>query len=200
MLTSATRLALLFSLISLLAVGADTDRRSRINLQRLLEDPVALQKLKLDWEYPPNADLYLYGNGKVILQAYLVVSDDPDNPFVMKDRSGIVPTCRANVGAEDLKKLIRVMISSRFFDLPEKNYVYMTAAYGKPKLELHTIRVGDGAAQAERTFGVGEYQGQRESLPPEFVAVEDALRGMRDSAFPPSQRPCGVAPAIRFDK
>jgi hypothetical protein len=200
MLSPTTRLAPLLSLISLLAVGADTDRHGRINLQRLLEDPVALQKLKLDWEYPPDADLYLYGNGTVILQAYLVVSDDPDNPFVMKNRSGVVPTCRANVGTDDLRKLVRVMISNRFFDLPEKNYVYMTAAYGKPKLELHTIRLSDGTAQAERTFGVGEYQGRRESLPQEFVAVEDALRGIRDSAFPPSQRPCGVAPAIKFDK
>ena len=139
----------------------------------------------------------LYGGGRLILQSHLVVSNDPDNPFVLRNQ-GIVPTCRANVSISEIKGLIDLMIVKHFFDLPEQSYVYFTALNGKPKLALHRIIIDDGREQAERTFGVGEYEGENESLPPEFVAVEEALQKIRDAAFPPFNRPCGVAPAIRF--
>jgi hypothetical protein len=154
--------------------------------------------MTLMWEYPPNAALYVYGDGRLILQVYPVISDDPDDPFVMRNRGGLVPTCQTKVTIEEVQALLGVMIEWHFFDLPEKGYIYSTVGQQRRKLELHTIAVENGKEKADRTFGVGEYQGMNESLPPDFAAIEETLAKMRDSAFRPHHRPCGVAAGIRF--
>lgn len=139
--------------------------------------------MSLMWEYPPNAALYVYGDGRLRLQVYPVVSDDPDDPFVMRNRSGFVPTCEAKINIDEIKSLVDLMIERHFFDLPEKGYVYSTVARKRRKLELYTIAVDNGSQKANRTLGIGEYQGRNESQPTDFAAIEEALVKMRDSAF-----------------
>ena len=183
----------------LLPTGSTSERRGRIDLNGLLASPATLSQMILRWDYPPNSELYLYGDGRLVLQAYPVVPDDPDSPFLLKNRS-LVPTCSTRISTADIKALLQLMIERHFFDLPEKSYVYMTAAYARRNLELHTIAVDNGKEKAERTFGVGKYQGQEESIPPDFAAIEQALAKIRDSASLPSRRPCGVAPGIKFGR
>ena len=133
----------------------------------------------------------------MILQAYPVVAEDADNPFTWTNR-GLVPTGRTKISDDNIRAIIGLMIEKHFFDLPEKSYLYFSAAYEKPKLELHPIAVDNGKENATRTFGVGKYQGQDEGLPANFLASENALVKPRDAAFPPHQRPCGIAPGIKF--
>lgn len=177
---------------------AASDLHSRVNLGEILQNPALLHRMSLMWEYPPNVALYVYGDGRLILQAYPVIPDDPDNPIAMTRRNGLVPTCKNKIASDDVSALIRWMIEKHFFDLPDKSFAYNTAALQRRKLELHTIAVDSGKERAARTFAVGKYGDQDESLPANFVALEDALAKMRDSAFPPAQRPCGVAPGIKF--
>lgn len=182
----------------LLPVSA-SERRSRINLTEMLQNPAVLQRMSLMWDYPPTA-LYLYGDGRLILQAYQVIPDDPDDPYLIENRGGLVPTCQTKIGVDDIRAVVGLMIDKHFFDLPEKSFVYSTAAYERRKLELHAIAVDNGREMANRTFGVGEFFGKTESLPPDFANIENALEKMRDSAFPPHHRPCGIAAAVSFGK
>jgi len=177
---------------------AASDLHSRVNLEEILQNPALLHRMSLMWEYPPNVSLYVYGDGRLILQAYPVIPSDSDSPILMTRRNGFVPTCKSKTGSDDVSALIRLMIEKHFFDLPEKSFAYNTVALERRKLELHTIAVDSGREKADRTFGVGKYGDQDESLPANFVAIEDALARMRDAAFPPAQRPCGIAPGIKF--
>jgi hypothetical protein len=117
----------------------------------------------------------------------------------MRNR-GLVPTCRTRIGADDIRAVVGGMIEKHLFDLPEKSYLYITAASERRKLELHTIAVDNGKEMAERAFGVGEYAVKTQSLPPDFAIVEKALEKVRGSAFPPHRRPCGIAAAVSFGK
>jgi len=66
-------------------------------------------------------------------------------------------------------------------------------------LELHTITINDGLEKTSRTFGIGKYAGkEEEKIPPDFSAIEDQLKRLKDSAFPPNGKPCHFAPAIKF--
>jgi hypothetical protein len=78
----------------------------------------------------------------------------------MRNRSGLVPTCQAKVDVDEIKSLVDLMIERHFFDLPEKGYVYSTVAQQRRKLDPYTIAVDNGSQKANRTFGVGEYQGR----------------------------------------
>jgi len=186
------------AILYLLMPVAASDLRSRVNLGEILQNPSLLRRMSLMWDYPPNVSLYVYGDGRLILQAYPVIEDDPDNPFVFTRRTTLVPTCKNKVASDDVRVLIRLMIEKHFFDLSEKSFAYSTAALERRKLELHTIAVDNGKDRADRIFGVGKYGDQDESLPANFVAIEDALARMRDSAFPPGQRPCGLSLGIKF--
>lgn len=91
-----------------------SERRGRIDLKALARNPDAFQRMSLMWEYPPNAALYVYGDGRLRLQVYPVVSDDPDDPFVMRNRSGFVPTCQAKINIDEIKSLVDLMIERHF--------------------------------------------------------------------------------------
>jgi hypothetical protein len=109
-----------------------------------------------------------------------------------------IPTCRAKVSQDVVKDLVRLIIQRHFFELPEKQFIFLYAAQGDEKLELHTITIDDGLAKASRTFGVGKFAGKEETIPPDFSAIEDELKRLKDSAFPPDGKPCHFAPAIKF--
>lgn len=198
-ITSMARLLKCVAILSclLLPVSA-SERRSRIDLAEILRNPAALKRMSLMWQYPPNVALYIYGDGRLRLQAYPVIRDDPDDPFVMSNRNGLFPTCRAETSTDQIKSIVGLLIERHFFDLPEKTYIYMTVANERRKLELHTIALDDGKDRADRTFGIGRSEGRDEFLPADFAAIEDALVKLRDATFPLSQKPCGVANRIRF--
>lgn len=170
-----------------------SEKASRIDLQRFINNPGVLQTLKIEWDYPPNVEMHLFGKGALVLQSFPTLRDDPENPNVLKNRT-IVPTCRGGVTSADLLSVLQVMVDHRFFDLPDKSYIVQYAS--TRKAELHTISVDDGTLRASRTFAVGEFMGNSESLPADFAAVEQALAKIRNSAIKPGQT-CGLAPAIK---
>ena len=166
-------------------------RPHQLDLEPLLRDPAALQKLRIFYAPPANKTyqaFFVFGDGSVILQAY------PNRPMAVTD----VPTCRGKVSTDRVKDLVRLIIQKHFFNLPEKQFLFVYAAQRPENLELHTIAIDNGAGKTSRTFGVGEYAGKQESIPPDFSAVEEELKQLKDSAFPPSGKTCQFAPAIKF--
>ncbi len=166
--------------------------RHTLDLEPLLRDPAALQRLTVVYRPPIHKRwvqlFFVRGDGSLILQAY------PDRPMAVTD----IPTCRAKVSQDLVKDLVRLIIQIHFFELPEKQFIFLYAAQGDEKLELHTIIIDDGLAKASRTFGVGKFAGKEEKIPPDFSAIEDELKRLKDSAFPPDGKPCHFAPAIKF--
>ena len=158
----------------------------------MLQDPAALQKLTV--VYLPLGQkgwiqlFFVRGDGSLILQAH------PDRPMAITD----IPTCRTKVDQDVVKNLVQLIIQRHFFELPEKHFIFLYMAQGNEELELHTITVADGLAKTSRTFGVGKFAGKEEKIPPDFSAIEDELKRLKNSAFPPDGKPCHFAPAIKF--
>lgn len=184
------RVALAF-LLCVLPQAFESERHS-LDLEPLLQDPAALQRLTVVYLPPTHAGwvqrFFVRGDGSLILQAY------PDRPLAVTD----IPTCRAKVSQDVVKDLVRLIIKRHFFELPEKHFIFVYAAQGDEKLELHTITVDDGLAKTSRTFGVGKFAGKEEKIPPDFSAIEDELKRLKESAFPPDGKPCHFAPAVKF--
>ena len=167
-------------------------KRHPLDLEPLLQDLAALQRLTVVYRPPVHKGwvrlFFVRGDGSLILQAY------PDRPMAVTD----IPTCRAKVSQDGIKDLVRLIIQRHFFKLPERQFIFLYAAQGDEKLELHTIIIDDGLAKTSRTFGVGKYAGKEEKIPADFSVVEDELKRLMDSAFPPDGKPCHFAPAIKF--
>jgi hypothetical protein len=89
-----------------------------------------------------------------------------------------------------------LIIKRHFFELPEKSFFFASLAQVNEKLELHTIAIDDGQTKISRTFGVGMRDGKEETLPADFFAIEDEMKRLRDSVFPPGAKPCHFAPVI----
>jgi len=182
---------LLAFLLFVLPQAFESDRHP-LDLEPLLQDPAALQGLTVVYRPPVHKGwvqlFFVRGDGSLILQAY------PDRPMAVTD----IPTCRARVSQDVVKDLVRLIVQRHFFELPEKQFIFLYAAQGDEKLELHTITIDNGLAKTSRTFGVGKFAGKDEKIPPDFSAIEDELTRLRDSAFPPDGKPCHFAPAINF--
>jgi hypothetical protein len=181
----------IFSLLLVLLFQAAEPRQHRLDLEPLLVDPAAVQKLRI--LYAPSARksyqaFYVYGDGSVVWQAF---------PTQQMSVTG-VPTCKNKVSPDKVKGLIRLMIERHFLHLPEKNFILEFNGYRNAELELHTIAVDNGLGKARRTFGNGEYGGKQESIPPDFASIEEELKRLKDSAFPSSSMNCQLAPAITF--
>jgi hypothetical protein len=134
--------------------------RHALDVEPLLQDPAALQRLTVVYRPPIHKGwvqlFFVRGDGSLILQAY------PDRPMAVTD----IPTCRAKVSQDVVKDLVRLIIQRHFFELPEKQFIFLYAAQGDEKLELHTITIDDGLAKASRTFGVGKFAGKEEPSVP----------------------------------
>jgi hypothetical protein len=168
-------------------------QRHSLDLEPLLQDPEALQRLTVvyvdglvhkGWTHR----FFVRGDGSLILQAF------PERPLAVSD----IPTCRAQVRQEVVRDLVRLIIKRHFFELPERLFLFVYAAQVNEELELHAIVIDDGQAKTRRTFGVGKFDGKNETIPADFLAIEDEMKRLRDSVFPPGAKPCHFAPAINF--
>jgi hypothetical protein len=168
-------------------------QRHSLDLEPLLQDPETLQRLTVvyvdglvhkGWTHR----FFVRGDGSLILQTF------PQRPLAVTD----IPTCRAQVGQEVVRDLVRLIIKRHFFELPERLFLFVYAAQVNDELELHTIVIDDGQANTRRTFGVGKFDGKNDPIPADFLAIEDEMKRLRDSVFPPGAKPCHFAPAINF--
>ncbi len=178
-------------LLLVLSQAFESERHA-LDLEPLLQDPAALQRLTVVYRPPIHKGwiqlFFVRGDGSLILQAY------PDRPMAVTD----IPTCRATVSQDVVKDLVQLIVQRHFFELPEKQFIFLYAAQGDEKLELHTIIIDDGLAKTSRTFGVGKFAGKEEKIPADFSAIEDEMKRLKDSAFPPGGKPCHFAPVIKF--
>ena len=166
--------------------------KHRLELEPMLEDAVALRKLTIMYDVSEPLVhhgfqlFFVRGDGSLILQAY------PQRPIATTD----IPTCRNKVSQDKVKDLVSLIINRHFWDLPEKNFIFVYASHGEEKLVLHQISIDNGAGKAARTFGVGTYAGKQEIIPDDFAAIEEQLIQLKDFAL--SNKPCHFAPAIKF--
>jgi len=161
-------------------------------LERMLQNDDALQRLLIVY-WPPGQKgwhqaFFVRGDGRVVKQA------TPDRPMPVTD----IPTCTEQIDSESVKTLVRLIIQEHFFDLPERQFIFMDAAQKNEELGIHTIGISDGQTKAVRSFGIGKFAGKDEVIPPEFAALEEELKQIRDSAFPPHGKDCHFAPPIKF--
>jgi len=181
----------LFAMVLLLPQAAEP-RRHQLDLEPLLHDAAALQKLTIMYTPPAqkawHQAFFVRGDGSLTLQAY------PNRPMSMTD----IPTCREKVSLEKVKDLVRLIIQKHFFDLPEKLFISVSAAQGEEELKLRTIAIDDGTGKTSRSFGAGKWAGKDESILPDFASIEEQLKQLRDSAFPPGEKTCHFAPIIKF--
>jgi len=130
-------------LLFVLPQAFESERHS-LDLEPLLQDPAALQRLTVVYQPPIHKGwvqlFFVRGDGSLILQAH------PDGPMAVTD----IPTCRARVSQDVVKDLVRLIIQRHFFELPEKQFIFIYAAQGNEELELHTIRIDDGLAKTRR--------------------------------------------------
>ena len=168
-------------------VQASSEGRERIELDRLLSDPAALDKLVIIYRPTYRQTLFVFGMGKVILQTY--------PPSFFPQDTALLPTCTANKSQSDVKDVIRTMIRAHFFDLPQKSYVDTGDENNEIEFEKevkdHSIVVDDGASRAYRDFAEGQYRGKNKQIPVAFGEVEDALRRLAGSVLNGAPCPMG---------
>jgi hypothetical protein len=160
-----------------------------LDLEPMLQDAEALRKLTIMYAPPAHHGFQLFfvrADGSLILQSY------PQRPIATTD----IPTCRNKVSQDKVKDLVSLIINRHFWDLPEKNFLFVYALQGEEELELHQISIDNGAGKAARTFGVGTHAGKQETIPDDFAAIEEQLKQLRD--FTLSNKPCHLAPAVKF--
>jgi hypothetical protein len=162
------------------------------DLKTMLQKDEALQGLLIVY-WPPvqkgwQQVFFVRGDGTLIKQA------TPDRPMPVAD----IPTCTERISVERTKALVRLIIQKRFFELPERQFFFMNGPPTNEELEMHTIGITDGLTKTRRSFGIGKFAGKKEVIPPEFTAIEEELKQIRDSAFPPHRRDCHFAPLITF--
>jgi hypothetical protein len=161
----------------------------QVDLQAMIRDNQALQKLRIMYDLPTEHGfhlLFVSGDGTLVLQAY---------PRRMMDTSD-VPTCKERIGPDKVKEILGLMIERRFWELPEKQFIFF-GDWPKPsELELHRIFISNGVEKAGRTFAIGTYGGKPESIPADFAIIERQFMNLEQGAFP--GKPCHLAPAIKF--
>ena len=108
-------------LLFVLPQGFESERHS-LDLEPLLQDPAALQRLTVVYQSPIHKGwvqlFFVRGDGSLILQAH------PDRPMAVTD----IPTCRSKVSQDVVKNLVRLIIQIHFFELPEKQFIFIYAA------------------------------------------------------------------------
>ena len=184
---------LLFAFILVLLPQGTEPRQHQLDLEPMLHDADTLKKLTIMHQQPGDRGhqvFFVRGDGSLIVQGH------PKRPMPTPE----VPTCRNKVSQQKIKELVRLLIQKHFWDLPERQFIFVYASQTGEELELHTIAVDDGYARASRTFGAGTYAGKRESIPADFSAIEEQLNQLKDFTLHTPEKPCHFAPAIEFWK
>ena len=88
-----------------------------------------------------------------------------------------------------------MFLDHHFFDLPERQFLFIDVDQNSEKLQLHTIQIQDAAAATARTFGIGEYNGKAETIPDDFAVIERELTAIRETAIK-KDHPCGFAAPV----
>lgn len=161
----------------------------QVDLQAIMRDNQGLQKLTILNESPTEHGfhlLFVSGDGTLILQAY---------PRRMMARND-VPTCKERISPDKVKEILSLMIERRFWELPEKQFIFLGNWPNPSEFELHGIFVSNGAEKAGRSFGIGTYGGKPESIPSDFAIIERQFKNLEQAAF--SGKHCHLAPAVKF--
>jgi len=165
--------------------------QDRIDLSHFLTDDAALNTLTIAYWPTYRQVLYVYGSGKLIAQNYPGLS--------FSRQYGLFPTCKAALSPEKVRDVVRLMIKVRFFDLPQKSFVYATASDdmedAEKEWQVHSIALDDGTTHAQRDFAAGTYLGKQESIPQEFAAVEAFLQRLMKETF--KDTPCKLDYYVR---
>jgi hypothetical protein len=155
----------------------------------MMRDDQRLQKLKIMYESPTEHGfhlLFIKGDGTLILQAY------PGRMMARDD----VPTCKERISPYKVREILGSMIERRFWELPEKQFIFLGNWPNPSEFELHEIFVSNGAEKAGRSFGIGTYGGKPESIPADFAVIERKFKNLERATFP--GKPCHLAPAGKF--
>jgi len=198
----AIRAAVLLLVVASLAVGqsdrtggrttsvpsqAGSEWHNRIDLDRFLSDPAALDRLVIIYRPTYRQTWFVFGTGRVVLQTY--------PPGCFPQRETLLPTCTADKSRDEIREVIRTMARAQFFDLPEKSFVDTgdedNEIEFQKAVKLHSIVVDDGASRAHRDFAEGKYQGRDEKIPAAFGDIEGALRWVASSLL--NGAPCPMA-------
>jgi hypothetical protein len=153
----------------------------------MLADAASLEHLRIDYyDGSPDA-FFVYGDGRLVLQKW------PRNGII-GDGTVFVRTCTSTVSPQAIESLVRLMVERRFVELPQKGFpAYVGNAEAFP-WHLHTIVISTKTTQGAWVFETGEWNGRSESIPPDFLAVEDSLRKLRSSVTSTS---CPNTPEVR---
>jgi hypothetical protein len=179
---------ILIVLLSLLPQPAELWKH-QLNLEPMLRDSESLKKLTIMYDSPLQQGfelLFVRGDGSLILQRY------PGRPMATTD----MPTCTERISQDQVKMLVSMVASQRFWELPEKNFIFVNGVPNPKELEVHRILVSNGTEKAGRVFAVGTYAGKPEVIPDDFAAVEQQFKQLARSAF--AGKACHVAPAVQF--
>jgi len=178
------RALLSFVLVTSIAVAGQLPWTKRLDLAPALQDRSALEQIRVSY-FVKDQQLFVYGTGKVVLQ------------FV-KHAHDLVPTCRGSVAESQIRQLLQTFIDHHFFDLPERQFIFLYTSEGPEDLELHTIQIQNEQAAASRTFGIGKYMEKEETIPEDFAAIEQKLAEIKQSAIV-RDRPCGLAAPVHVN-
>jgi len=107
-------------------------------------------------------------------------------------------TCTVTLDQKEVESLIRLMVQRHFEMLPQKGFPNYVGADEVFPWKLHVIVVAAGSTRGTWVFETGQLNGRVESIPPDFAAVEDALRGLRAQMIPADGKPCPLAPSVQW--
>ena len=161
----------------------------QLDLEPVMRDDQTLRKLSIMYDSPTEHGfqlLFVRGDGTIILQTF------PGRPIAAND----VPTCKERISQDQVKDLLSLIIKRHFWELPEKQFLFIGGPPSHGELELHRISISNGTEKAGRVFGFGTYGGKHESIPDDFAIIERQLKSIEQSAF--SNKPCHLAPAVQF--
>ena len=175
-------------LLSLLAPSAEPWKH-QLDLEPMLRDSESLKKMTIMYDWPLQQGfemLFVRGNGSLILQRY------PGRPMATTD----LPTCKGKIDHDQVEKLASLIASKHFWELPEKNFLFIGGEPSHKEWEVHQILISNGTEKAGRVFAVGSYAGRQEAIPDYFAMIEHQFQQLAQSAF--AGKACRLAPAVQF--
>jgi hypothetical protein len=157
------------------------------DLSSVLTDSASLKDLRIYYNESHDA-FFVYGDGRLVLQKW-----PPDG--IIGDGGILVPTCTSRASQQEIESLVRLMVRRHFVELPQKGFPSYEGAAEAFPWHLHTIVISTKTTHGLWVFETGELNGRTESIPPDFVTVEDSLRMLKNSM---TVTPCPNAPAIKL--